>query len=83
MTSRCLLHKKDLGDFARWCLANGIETREGRGDYQVLQVRHKKTWQVIYERSDTHAGNPIIHMTVPTPIEPLVRRFLKDRKETQ
>lgn len=80
MTSRCLLHKKDIGDFAMWCRVNGIETREGRGDFQVLQVRKGKNWQTIYERMDTHAGNEIVHMTVPTPIENIVRRFISDKK---
>lgn len=80
MTNRHLLHKNDVGDFARWLLGQGIQTREGRGDYQVLQVLWKKNWQVIYERSDTHAGHPIVHMTVPTPIEHLAERFYRERR---
>ena len=81
MTSRCLLHKKDVGDFAMWCLSQGILTREGRGDFQVLQVKKGNNWLVIYERMDTHAGHPIVHMTVPTPLVSTVKRFLRDRKQ--
>lgn len=56
MTSRNLLHKKDLCNFARWCLANGIETREGRGDYQVLQDKVYTTLAKIRAHSPCEDG---------------------------
>lgn len=70
--SRSLLYKHDLDRFLRWCAENGIETRDGRGDWQVAQISDGEGgWDVIYER--LHMP---MHLTVVRPLEPLVRRFL-------
>lgn len=72
--SRCLLHKSRLDAFKLWCEHRAIQTRPGRGDYQVLQVLTSKFgWQVVYDRNDAPE-----HYTVTWPLEMLVKRFIRD-----
>lgn len=78
MANRGLLQKRRLDEFLQWCReVKGLQTREGRGDYQVAQILPKgsKKWQVIFFRDkDTD------HLTVPMPLVALTRNFLKSTK---
>ena len=78
--SRDLLHKKDLESFKIWCEKYGVSTRDGKGPYQLLQIKVHSEWHAIYERLDTHAGNELVHLTVPDKIMPLVKSFISDKK---
>lgn len=75
--SRCLLHKSRLDDFKSWLDQNKIEHRPGRGDYQVMQVRSKNGWDVVYDR---HSAKE--HFTVTWPMEALVVRFIRETRRT-
>lgn len=61
-----------------WLDSEGVETREGKGKYQLLQVYSgsKFGWQVIH-RSDHHPD----HCSINPKLIPLVRKFLAQRKE--
>ena len=77
--SRCLLHKSRLEAFRTYLTERGIEHRPGRGDFQVLQVMTgKSSWQVIYDRL-----NAPEHYTVTGPLEPTVRKFIKETRAMQ
>lgn len=78
--SRELLHVKDLEAFKTWLTAEGIEHRDGRGIYQVIQIYWAQGWRVIYERENTHAGKALVHYTVPFELTGLVRRFIHQKK---
>ena len=73
--SRNLLHVSKLDAFKDWLASQGIEHRPGRGGYEVLQIKTKKgAWQCVFRRLEMAE-----HYTVAYPIEPIVRRFIKDR----
>lgn len=78
MASRCLLHKTRLNEFREWCGLNGIECRDGRGDYQVLQVHIGHKWHAIYDRVYMPE-----HLTVPVPLLSMVRRFIHTSKNNK
>lgn len=73
MTSRSMLHKSHLTPFKIWLAERGYLYRPGRGDFQILQVQLGNAWHCIYERS-----NMPEHYTTVTPLEPTVRRFIRD-----
>ena len=75
MADRSLLHKNKLQEFRDWCSSCRIECRDGRGEYQALQVSLEGKWHVLYERAYMPE-----HLTVPAPLIKLVRRFLGCRK---
>ncbi|MGL4249288.1 MAG: hypothetical protein ACRDCI_11905 [Plesiomonas shigelloides] len=74
--SRCLLHKNKLDMFKLYLSENGIDFRDGRGDYQVIQVRIDGCWHAIYERA-----NMPEHLTVVFGLERLVRKFIRQSKD--
>lgn len=75
MAQRGELHHRHLGDFRAWLDAQGIEHRDARGAFQVMQVKQGREWRAVYHRS--HAPE---HVSVPRDLYPLVRRFLRERK---
>lgn len=71
--SRNLLHKTKLSDFKVWLDMQSTQHRPARGDYQVLQVLTKNgQWQCIFDRIAAPE-----HYTVASPLEPLVRQFIR------
>ena len=73
-----LLHKTKLPAFIQWLRTSGIQYRDGRGTYQVLQVLTQKTsWQCVFDRHDATQ-----HYTVAAPLEGIVRKFIKETKVT-
>lgn len=74
--SRNLLHKKHLADFTRWAEDKDYPVRDGKGDWQVLQVWIGGVWYAIYERLYMPE-----HLTVAgNKLEKLVRKFYDERK---
>jgi len=74
--SRNLLHKTKLDAFKAWLDKNYIEHRAARGDFQVLQVKTESgQWQCVFDRLDATE-----HYTVASPIEHMVRRFIRSEK---
>lgn len=78
MAARSLLHKSRVNEFLLWCReVKGLETREGRGDYEIAQILPKGStrWQVLFSRSTMPE-----HVTVPDPLIPLVLNFIRSTK---
>lgn len=76
MALRNLLHKNDLEAFNLWLLSCGGESRQPRGNYQVLQIRDLQgNWHVIYEKAAAKE-----HLSVPWPAVPLVEKFYRHKK---
>ena len=73
--SRNLLHKSKLQEFQEWLLNNHLTYRFTNAEFQVMQVYYKDHWQPIYDRIDAKE-----HYTVVRPLEPLVKRFIKESK---
>lgn len=73
MVARNLLHKDKLEGFKSWLTAKGREHRPGRGNWQVLQVRHGTGWQAIFERAEMPE-----HLSVPGPLIPLVQAYIRE-----
>lgn len=44
---RCMLNKHDIERFKAWLTDNRITWREGKGDFQLLQVKLEKGWGAI------------------------------------
>lgn len=44
---RCMLNKHDIERFKTWLTENRITWREGKGDFQILQVKQAKGWGAI------------------------------------
>jgi hypothetical protein len=73
--SRNLLHKSMLPQFKDWLDRKRIQRREGKGEFQVMQVAWPDgQWNCVYDRIDAPE-----HYTVTRPMEPLVRRFIQAR----
>lgn len=73
---RCTLHLTHLEPFKEWLNTQGCAWREGKGEYQVLQVLTPKDgWQIIFRRADMPE-----HYTVNAKLLPLVTRFIRSRK---
>jgi len=73
--SRNLLHIKRFDEFRQWAIDKGFEWRGGRDFYQLGQVCVDGKWHAIYQRN--HMPE---HVTVVTPLEPLVRRFIRETR---
>lgn len=74
--SRSLLAIHKINDFVEYCKSVGIETREGRGDYEVLQVRLKSgNWMPIFKKDSA-----TFHVTVPNALHGIVWKFIKHGK---
>jgi hypothetical protein len=74
MANRCVLHKNKLDEFRAWCAENSIEVRDGKGEYQLMQVRVDNQWLVIYSRLYMPE-----HVTVPNGLTRLVRQFVNKK----
>ena len=76
MARRNQLHKSRLQAFKDWMTSNGIEWREGKGGYQVIQVKTDKGWPAIYD-SDKDRRE---HYTVQEGLLKVVSRFIREAK---
>lgn len=73
--SRNLLHHSKLAEFKNFLNSYGIPFREGRGDFQVMQVYVDGAWHAVYYR--IHAQE---HYTVVRPLDNLVEMFIAENK---
>ena len=73
--ARFTLKQEDLEDFKTFCAERGIETRPGKGDYQVLQVfvPETKVFGVLHRRDSAE------FLTIGEVLFPLVRLYLSSR----
>ncbi len=78
--SKFSLHISKIEQFKTWLDGKGLLYREGRGEYQVLQVKHysKPEWYCIFYR--LHNPN---YYTVDHRLDALVDRFLKETSDEQ
>lgn len=75
--SRNHLHVPHLDEFKTYLVnVRGVEVRDGRGEYEVLQVSIGKQWACIYMRQDMTE-----HFTVDKRIDHLVTDFYQGRKK--
>lgn len=76
MANRSILHKTKLEDFKKWCSANLISTRPGKGAFQVLQVCDPVFgWGAIYDRIEAKE-----HYTADKKSEYMVLRFVRSQR---
>lgn len=82
--SRNLLHTKHLQPFKEWLTSQGIQWTCGRAPFEILRIKepHKNGWNIIYERSDTNAGNTLVHYTVHGYGLKVVHAFLREYKDS-
>lgn len=79
MTARNLLHKRRVDEFAQWMTDEDIPWREGRGEYEILQVQLPNGgWACLYRRE-----NMPEHVTVDKRLVELVHAFLSQTKRPQ
>lgn len=71
---RGLLHKSKLEDFKSFLIDEGFQYRNGKGDYQVLQVEVRGRFYPIYDR---HDGD---HFATQRELFPLIRTYLRVKK---
>ena len=78
MSTRNLLHKEKLEQFIAFLDSKDVEHREGKGDWEVIQVYYKShikglnpSWCVIHTKM---RGD---HLSVPRELVNLVRKFIK------
>jgi hypothetical protein len=48
MTNEAFLLKSESDKFIGWLNDKGIPWRSGKGDYQLMQIYHQKTWHPLY-----------------------------------
>lgn len=76
MGKRNTFHKSHMPEFKAWMDESLIQYRDGKGDFQVLQVMTANNgWQCIYDRIDAPE-----HYTVQEKLMPTVIAFLRSRK---
>lgn len=74
--SRNQLHVTKLEDFKEWLTSQGIQHRQAKGDWQVLQVAiGGGQWAGVYCRLDMPE-----HYTVDRRLDGLVRKFCNSRR---
>lgn len=71
---RGLLHKSKLDDFKSFLIDQQFQYRDGKGDYQVLQVEVRGRFYPIYDRN---SGD---HFTTQQELFPLIRTYLRSKK---
>jgi len=71
MANRCTLHKFKIDEFVDWLDKEDIEWRDGKGDWQVLQVKTDKGWSPIYTRIK---GD---HLVIQQALKSIVKRFIQ------
>lgn len=70
-----LLRKTQLKRFLEWCFLNEVETRPGKGEWQVVQVCTPDAgWQVIFNSRK----NPD-HYSINAKLIPTVKAFFMER----
>lgn len=73
MASRNLLHLNKVEAFKLWLDRKNIAYRDGKGDYELLQVNTPNFgWQKLYRRHDMSE-----HITVQDKLVPLVKTFIR------
>lgn len=72
------LAQSKLRAFKLWLVANGHQWRDGRGNYQVIQVQlaGQLDWHVVYCRETSTQ-----HYSVPWPLVATVLQFVADNKK--
>lgn len=71
--SRCLLHITKLDEFKKFLDKEGLQHRDGRGEWQVLQVcKDGKHWNNVYSRL-----NMPEHFTTDRHLDNLVAKFCR------
>ena len=74
--SRNLLHISKLEEFKGWLDKEGLPHREGKGEWQVLQVCKDGThWNCVYKRIDMPE-----HYTTDRHLDNLVVKFCRQYK---
>lgn len=71
--SRSILHINKLPDFIAYLDSKSIPHRDGKGEYEVIQVRVGKGWAAIHKKLEARE-----HYTVPEKLLPLVTDFIKE-----
>lgn len=71
---RGLLHKSKLEDFKSFLVDQNIQYRNGKSDYQVLQIEVNGRFYPIYDR---YSGD---HFTTQRELFPLIRTYLRVKK---
>lgn len=74
MARRNLFHKSKLADFKEWLSIKGIQWREGKGSYQVIQVKTEYGWTPLYDSAKERRE----HFTVQDELRPLVNKFIRE-----
>lgn len=75
MPRRNLLHRNALPAFIEFLDQHGIEHRDGKGPYEVMQVRWPVTYQAVFRK-----GHAPEHVSVPNNLLPLVQWFIDARR---
>lgn len=70
---RCTLHKSKLEDFKEYLIKFDIKFREGKGDYQVIQVGVLGRFYQVFKR---HGGD---HYTTQKELLPTIKNYLSWR----
>lgn len=74
---RNLLHISKLDAFKEWLDDEGTAWRDGRGDYQVIQIYLPTgQWACVYSRHDMPE-----HYTTDRRLDSFVKQFIRDMKE--
>jgi len=82
MARRNLLHVDKLDDFKAFLTWAGYAYRDGRGYFQVLQIRVERlwsrgfVWHSIFRKLPREGAQ---HYTVPEPLIPLVQSYIDHR----
>lgn len=85
MADRCTLAVSKLEDFKEWLKTDGWEFQELKGYWEVLRAtkKGKKRPLIVWRRTDTNAGGPLVHYTLDDRDYGIIRAYLKDRKKKE
>lgn len=73
MANRNMLHMPKLEALKEWLACKGIEHRDGKGEWEVLQVLQDGEWRKVYKRLNMKE-----HYTVQSKLVPLISEFVKN-----
>lgn len=72
------VHIERVADLRKWLVDNAYSVRDGKGDYQVMQVLISgRGWQVVYSRGDV--AEDLRTYTINKHLLPVVEKYLLEK----
>lgn len=77
MTDRHTIHKSEFNGFKKFLNDSGISYRDGKGDWELIQVNLNGKWQAIYNNLKSD------HFSIPHPLYELTVMYKSYKRKNK